>query len=189
MGIFPNPFISGLVTDRVYTLPIYLTINLKAYTCTRVYPATREIIMSAYIIFTESVIYFTPNSTTLNSHGHVAIKVVTPRPFLHKHQYNTDTGRHEIAVHIPINYGEKFWVFVYLDKHPRQRIRSCTCLEVYPENGIITDIIPIGERHPEKLNSAGVNIKFPSGEYTTSEYEWHKYPRHAPANSWFIWLP
>lgn len=115
MGIFPNPFISGLVTDRVYTLPIYLTINLKAYTCTRVYPATREIIMSAYIIFTESVIYFTPNSTTLNSHGHVAIKVVTPRPFLHKHQYNTDTGRHEIAVHIPINYGEKFWVFVYLD--------------------------------------------------------------------------
>lgn len=34
--------------------------------------------MNAYIIFNESMVYFTPNSTTLNGHEHVTISSITP---------------------------------------------------------------------------------------------------------------
>lgn len=144
--------------------------------------------MGPYIYFIERDVVFTPSA--MNDKGeHVTIRVVTPRPFLRQRQRNSDTGQHEITVHIPHDCDWKFWVFVFMDRNTRQKIRDWFCLEVYPENGIITDIIPIGERRPEKLNLAGVNIKFPSGEYCNSNYEWHKYPISAPANSWFVWLP
>ena len=144
--------------------------------------------MNTYIIFTESMVYFTPNSTT-HDHEHVTIKVVTPRPFLHKHQYNTDTGRHEIAVHIPPRFDERFWVFVYLDKHPRKKWRNWFALEVEVGNGVITDVMTYMNRCPEDLNPSGVMVKYPSGEYDSAEYEWHKYSMHTPANSAFVWLP
>ena len=144
--------------------------------------------MSAYIYFIERDVVFTPSAVS-DKGEHVTIKMVSMRPLLRRHQHNSDTGQCEIAVHIPVNYDEKFWVYIYSDKHPRQKIQGCTCLEVYVEDGIITDIIPIREGRPEELNPAGINIKFPSGEYCDSNYEWHKYPMSAPANSWFVWLP
>lgn len=138
--------------------------------------------MSAYIQFIERDVVFTPSAMAKNGE-HVTIKMVSMRPLLRRRQHNSDTGQYEIAVHIPVNYGEKFWMFVYTNKHPRQKIRSCSYLEVDVEDGIITDIMPIGG------GPAGIDIKFPSGEYCDSNYEWHKYPMSAPANSWFVWLP
>ena len=145
--------------------------------------------MNAYILFTESVVYFTPNATTLNGHEHVTIKVVTPRPFLRRRQYNTDTGQHEIAVHIPPRFDERFWVFVYLDKHPRKKWRNWFALEIEVDGGVITDVMTYMNRCPEDLNPSGVMVKYPSGAYDTSGYEWHKYPMSRPANSAFVWLP
>lgn len=139
--------------------------------------------MKPYIYFIERDVVFTPSAVS-DGGEHVTIKMVSMRPLLRRRQHNSDTGQYEIAVHIPVNYGEKFWVFVYIDKHPRQKIRSFSCLEVDVEDGIITDIIPIGGGRP-----AGIDIKFPSGEYCDSNYEWYKYPMSAPANSWFVWLP
>ena len=146
--------------------------------------------MNAYIYFMESVVYFTPSAVTLIDHEHVTIKVVTPpRPFLRRHQYNTDTGRHEIAVHIPPRFDERFWVFVYLDKHPRKKWRNWFALEVEVDGGVITDVMTCMNRCPEDLNPSGVMVKYPSGAYDTSGYEWHKYPMSRPANSAFVWLP
>ena len=129
--------------------------------------------MNAYILFTESVVYFTPSAVTLIDHKHVTIKVVTPRPFLRKRRRNT--GQHEIAVHIPPRFNERFWVFVYLDKHPRQKWRNWFALEIEVDGGIITDVMTYMNRCPEDLNPQGIMVKYPSGAYDTSGYEWHKY--------------
>lgn len=130
--------------------------------------------MGAYIYFIERDVVFTPSA--MNDKGeHVTIKVVTPRPFLRQRQSNTDTGRHEIAVHIPPRFDERFWVFVYLDKHPRKKWRNWFALEIEVDGGVITDVMTYMNRCPEDLNPSGVMVKYPSGEYDTSEYEWHKY--------------
>ena len=145
--------------------------------------------MSAYIIFAESTVYFTPSAVTLNGHEHVTIKVVTPRPFLRRRQHNTDTGRHEIAVHIPPRFDERFWMFVYIDKHPKQKWRNWFALEIEVDGGVITDVMTYMNRCPEDLNPSGVMVKYPSGAYDTSGYEWHKHPMSRPANSAFMRLP
>ena len=127
--------------------------------------------MGAYIYFAERGVVFTPSA--MNKGEHVTIKVVTPRPFLRKRQRNT--GRHEIAVHIPPRFDERFWVFVYIDKHPKQKWRNWFALEIEVDGGVITDVMMYMNRCPEDLNPSGVTVKYPSGEYATSEYEWHKY--------------
>lgn len=130
--------------------------------------------MSAYIHFIERDVVFTPSAMAKNGE-HVTIKMITMRPLLRRRQRNTDTGQYEIAVHIPINYGEKFWVFVYVDKHPRKKWRNWFALEVEVDDGIITDVVMYMNRCPKDLNPSGITVKYPSGEYDTSEYEWHKY--------------
>ena len=143
---------------------------------------------AAYIYFIERDVVFTP-SAVLDKGEHVTIKMVSTRPLLRRRQRNSDSGRYEIAVHIPVNYGEKFWMFVYIDKHPRQKWRNWFALEIEVDGGVITDVMTYMNRCPEDLNPSGVTVKYPSGEYATSEYEWHKYPMSRPANSAFVWLP
>ena len=144
--------------------------------------------MEPYVYFIERDVVFTPSAITKNGE-HVTIKMISMRPLLHKRQRNSDTGQYEIAVHIPVNYGEKFWVFVYIDKHPRQKWRNWFALEVEVDGGVITDVMTYMNRCPEDLNPSGVLVRYPSGEYDTSEYEWHKYPMSALANSAFVRLP
>lgn len=144
--------------------------------------------MKPYIYFIERGVVFTPSA--MNGRGeHVTIKVVTPRPFMRQRQRNSDTGRHEIAVHIPPSFDERFWVFVYIDKYPKQKWRNWFALEIEVDRGVITDVMTLINKHPEELNPSGIRVKYPSGDYDTSEYEWHKYPMSYPANSSFVWLP
>ena len=129
---------------------------------------------SAYIEFGHNNVIFTPSA--INGKGeHVTIKMVTMRPLLRKRQRNTDTGQYEVTVHIPVNYGEKFWVFVYIDKHPRQKWRNWFAFEIEVDGGVITDVMTYMNRCPEDLNPSGVLVRYPSGEYDSAEYEWHRY--------------
>lgn len=130
--------------------------------------------MSAHIYFIERDVVFTPSAVS-DKGEHVTIKMVTTRPLLRQRQRNTDTGQYEIAVHIPPRFNERFWMFVYLDKHPRKKWRNWFALEVEVDGGIITDVVTYMNRCPEDLNPSGVTVKYPSGEYDTSEYEWHRY--------------
>ena len=128
--------------------------------------------MSACINFVERGVIFTPSA--MNGKGeHVTIKVVTPRPFLRKRRRNT--GQHEIAVSIPPRFDERFWVFVYLDKHPRKKWRNWFAIEIEVDMGVITDVMTFMNRCPEDLKPQGIMVKYPSWEYDSEEYEWHKY--------------
>lgn len=137
--------------------------------------------MRPYVCFIERDVVFTPSA--MNNRGeHVAINIVTPNPFQRQRQHNTDTGRHEIAVHISPNFEGKFWVIISVGRKTSQKI----WIEVEVEDGIITDIITI-DGHPEK--SGPVDIKLPSGEWANSVYEWHRYPINFLASAQFVWLP
>ena len=129
--------------------------------------------MSAHIYFLERDVVFTPSA--MKSGEHVTIKMVTMRPLLRRRQHNSETGQYEIAVHIPVNYGEKFWMFIYIDKHPRRKRRDWFALEIEVDGGVITDVVTYMNKCPDNLNPSGVMVKYPSGEYDSAEYEWHRY--------------
>lgn len=77
--------------------------------------------MSAYIFFTESVIYFTPNATTLNDHEHVTISVSAPEAVTKHNRNDARTGRRETALYIPHNFTGKFTITVSTDYPKRQK--------------------------------------------------------------------
>ena len=132
--------------------------------------------MNAYVYFTESVIYFTPSAVTLIDHEHVTISVFAPAvPCPIWRRRRAESMQHEMMVRIPSGFDEKVWVFVYIDKHPRQKLRNWFILEVEVNMGVITDVITLKTRRPEGLNPSGVMVKYPNGAYDTSGYEWHKY--------------
>ena len=130
--------------------------------------------MNAYIEFGYNGVVFTPSA--MNGRGeHVTIKVVTATPCPKWHRRRAESMQQEMVVRIPPRFDERFWVFVYIDKHPRQKWRNWFALEVEVDGGVITDVMTYMNRCPEDLNPSGVMVKYPSGEYDTSEYEWHRY--------------
>lgn len=71
--------------------------------------------MNAYIIFNESMVYFTPNSTTLNGHEHVTIGVTAPAAITKHNRNDARTGRRETLVRIPYDFTGKFTITVSTD--------------------------------------------------------------------------
>lgn len=76
--------------------------------------------MSAYILFTESVIYFTPSAVTLNDHEHVTISVSAPAAITKRRRNDARTGRRETTLYIPRSFTGKFVVNVATD-FPKRR--------------------------------------------------------------------
>ena len=138
--------------------------------------------MEPYVFFIERDVVFTPSA--MNGKGeHVFINVVTPSPFQRQRQRNSETGRHETAVHISPNFEGEFWVVVSIGRKTRQQV----WLEIEVEEGGVIAAVTIIDGNPEGLSLVG--IKFPSGEWAAnSVYEWYRYPIHS-ANSCFVWLP
>ena len=128
--------------------------------------------MSAYIYFTESTVYFTPNAVTLNGHEHVVISAITPA-FPRRHQYNTETGRREIATYIPHDFTGKFWVYVAVDHNQRQRyVAKWFRLEIKAENGVITEVVNIMEDYPDGYEPPYIKVRFPSGYWYDMRADW-----------------
>ena len=133
--------------------------------------------MSAYVYFAESTVYFTPNAVTLNGHEHVTIKVVTPRPFLRRHQYNVETGRHETTLYIPRNFTGKFVVSVSTDFPKRRKSASrLHRLGVSVEKGAIIGIVNL-----DSYRLPYVEVSFPSGYWGELGMNWQ-------ADDWEVWV-
>ena len=134
-------------------------------------PATREIIMGAYIRFTNCAVVFTPSA--MAEGYHTVISVVAPVPFLKRHQYNVETGRREIAAYVPTGFTGKFWVYVAVDHNPRQRyVAKWFRLEIKVEDGIITEIINIRDDYPDEYEPLHIAVRFPSGYWYDMEADW-----------------
>lgn len=100
--------------------------------------------MSAYILFTESVIYFTPNSTTLHDHEHVVISAITPTAITKRNRNDARTGRRETIIRIPYNFTGKFVVNVATDFPKRQKNAArIHRLGVTVEKGVIIGTVEI----------------------------------------------
>lgn len=127
--------------------------------------------MSAYIYFTESVVYFTPS--TMAEGSHTAISVVSPTPFPRRHQCNTETGRREIAVYVPTGFSGRFWVYVAVDHNPRQRyVAKWFRIRVTAENGTITEIINVRDDYPDEYEPPYIKVRFPSGYWYDMGADW-----------------
>ena len=129
---------------------------------------------AAYIEFKGNSIIFTPSAVSAKGE-HVTIKVIPTVPCPRWHRRRAESMQYEMVVRIPPRFDEKVWVFVYIDKHPRKKWRNWFALEVEVDGGVITDVVTYMNKCPENLNPSGVIVKYPSGEYDSSEYEWHKY--------------
>ena len=62
--------------------------------------------METYIRFNNCSVIFTPSAMTEGNH--TVISVVSPMPFTRRHQYNTKTGRREIAAYVPTGFSGVF---------------------------------------------------------------------------------
>lgn len=115
--------------------------------------------MSAYILFTESVIYFTPSAVTLNGHEHVTISAITPLAIIKCHRNDARTGRRETALYIPHNFTGKFVVTVTTDYLKRRKNYALLHrLGVTVQKGIIVGVVNLDyDRLPY------VEVRFPSG--------------------------
>ena len=133
--------------------------------------------MSAYIIFTESVIYLTPNATTLNDHEHVTISAITPVAITKCHRNDARTGRRETLVRIPHNVTGKFMVSVSTDFPKRQKNAArIHRLGVAVEKGVITGVINLdSDRLPY------VEVRFPSGYWGELGANWS-------TDDWEVWV-
>lgn len=116
--------------------------------------------MNAYIYFTNCSVMFTPSAMAEGSH--TVISVVAPVSFLKRHQYNIETGRREIAAHVPTGFSGKFWVYVAVNHNPRQRyVAKWFRLEIKVENGVITEIINIRDDYPDENEPLHIAVRFP----------------------------
>lgn len=133
--------------------------------------------MSAYILFTESVIYFTPNATTMNDHEHVTISAITPGAITKCHRRDSRTGRRETALYIPHDFTGKFVVTVATDYPKRQKSAArIHRLGVAVEKGAIIGIVNLdSDRFPY------VEVSFPSGYWGELGANWS-------SNDWEVWV-
>lgn len=133
--------------------------------------------MSAYILFTESVIYFTPSAVTLNSHEHVTISVSAPAAITKCHRNDARTGRRETIIRIPHDFTGKFVVNVTTDFPKRQKSAArLHRLGVTVEKGIIIGVTNLdSDRFPY------VEVRFPSGCWGELGMNWS-------ANDWDVWV-
>lgn len=132
--------------------------------------------MNAYIIFNESVIYFTPNSTT-HDHEHVTIGVTAPAVITKCHHSDARTGRRETALYIPRSFTGKFVVTVATDFPKRQRNAArIHRIGVSVEKGVIIGIVNLdSDRVPF------VEVSFPSGYWGELGANWQ-------ASDWEVWV-
>ena len=133
--------------------------------------------MGAYILFTESVIYFTPNATTLNDHEHVVISAITPAAITKRNHNDAHTGRRETTLYIPHDFTGKFVVNVATDFSKRQRNAArLHRLGVTVEKGVIIGIVNLdSDRLPY------VEVCFPSGYFGELGMNWS-------ADDWEVWV-
>ena len=128
--------------------------------------------MSAYILFTESVVYFTPSAVTLGQE-HVTISVSAPAAITKRNRNDARTGRRETTLHISRNFTGKFIISVATDYPKRQRIHR---LGVTVKNGIIIGIVNLdSDRLPY------VEVRFPSGYWGELGTNWS-------ADDWEVWV-
>ena len=133
--------------------------------------------MGAYILFTESVIYFTPNSTTLHDHEHVTISVSAPAAITKCHRNDARTGRRETLIRIPRNFTGKFIITVSTDYLKRQKSAArLHRLGVTVQKGIIIGVINL-----DYDSLPYVEVKFPSGYWGELGSNWQ-------ASDWEVWV-
>ena len=132
--------------------------------------------MSAYILFTESMVYFTPNSTT-HDHEHVTINVSAPAAITKRQRRDARTGRRETALYIPHDFTGKFVVTVATNFPKRQKnAAGIHRLGVAVEKGVITGVINLdSDRLPY------VEVRFPSGY-------WGELGANGQASDWEVWV-
>lgn len=132
--------------------------------------------MNAYIIFNESVIYFTPNSTT-HDHEHVTINAITPVAITKRCRNDSRTGRRETALYIPRSFTGKFVVTVATDFPKRQRNAALLHrIGVSVEKGVIIGIINL-----DYDILPYVEVSFPSGYWGELGANWQ-------ASDWEVWV-
>lgn len=133
--------------------------------------------MNAYILFTESVVYFTPNATTLNGHEHVTISAITPTTIVRRNRNDARTGRRETTLYIPHNFTGKFVVNVSTDYPKRQKSAArLHRLGVTVEKGII-----IGVTNLDSDCFPYIEVSFPSGYWGELGSNWS-------ADDWEVWV-
>lgn len=133
--------------------------------------------MGAYILFNESVVYFTPNAVTLGGHEHVTISVSAPEAITKRCRNDSRTGRRETALYIPRSFTGKFVVTVATDFPKRQRNAArIHRLGVSVEKGVIIGVINLdSDRVPF------VEVSFPSGYWGELGMNWS-------ADDWEVWV-
>ena len=133
--------------------------------------------MSAYVYFTESTVYFTPNAVTLGNHEHVTIGVTAPTAITKRNRSDARTGRRETIIHIPHDFTGKFVVNVATD-YPKRRKNAARLhrLGVTVQKGVIIGIINLdSDRLPY------VEVSFPSGYWGELGANWQ-------ASDWEVWV-
>ena len=133
--------------------------------------------MSAYILFTESMVYLTPNAVTLNGHEHVTIGITAPAVIAKRNRRDARTGRRETAVYIPHDFTGKFVVTVAADFPKRQKSAArLHRLGITVKNGSIIGVINLDyDRVPS------VEVSFPSGYWGELGMNWE-------ASDWEVWV-
>lgn len=133
--------------------------------------------MSAYVYFTESAVYFTPNSTTLHNHEHVTIGIAAPAAITKRQRRDARTGRRETALYIPHDFTGKFTITVSTDYPKRQRNAArIHRLGVTVKNGVIIGVVNLdSDRVPF------VEVGFPSGYWGSLGMNWS-------ADDWEVWV-
>lgn len=133
--------------------------------------------MSAYVYFTESTVYFTPNSVTLNGHEHVTISAITPTTIVKRNRNDARTGRRETLVRIPYNFTGKFIINVATDFTKRRRNAAAIHrLGVTVKKGII-----IGVTNLDNNRFPYVEVRFPSGDWGEMGVNWS-------VDDWEVWV-
>ena len=133
--------------------------------------------MSAYILFTESMVYFTPNSITLNGHEHVTISVSAPAAIAKCHRRDARTGHRETLVRIPYNFTGKFIIIISTDYPKRQKgAARIHRLGITVKKGII-----IGVTNLDYDILPYVEVSFPSGYWGELGVNWS-------ADDWEVWV-
>ena len=133
--------------------------------------------MSAYVYFTESTVYFTPNAVTLGGHEHVTIGITAPAAITKHNRNDARTGRRETIVRIPHDFTGKFVVNVTTD-FPKRRKSAARLhrLGVTVNKGVIIGIVNLDyDRLPY------VEVSFPSGYWGELGMNWE-------ASDWEVWV-
>ena len=133
--------------------------------------------MSAYVYFTESTVYFTPNAVTLGGHEHVTIGITAPAAITKRNRSDARTGRRETALYIPRDFTGKFVVTVATD-YPKRRKNATRIhrLGVSVDKGVIIGVVNLDyDRLPY------VEVSFPSGYWGELGMNWQ-------ADDWEVWV-